>query len=83
MVTRDLYDLTFLSGTEQFGDEVTVTLDVDDADGMELRLATHLSRAIRRAGGDPSDLAECSIEIRGHGRQAVRMVFQTDTWVEE
>lgn len=82
-MTRELFDLTFLSGRDQFGDEVTVTLDVDDPDGMELALATHLSRAIRRAGGDPSDLAECSIEIRRHGYQAVRMTFQTDTWVEE
>jgi hypothetical protein len=82
-VTRELYDLTFVAPTGQFGDEVTVAVDLDDAEQVELTLATHLSAAIRRAGGDMSDLDECGIEVRRHGYQAVQFLFQTDTWVED
>lgn len=81
-MTRQLCDLTFLVDGE-FYEEITASVDLDDDEAAELTLATHLSRAIRSAGGDMSDLEGWAIDVRRHGYQAVAFTFQTDLWVEE
>lgn len=81
-MSRQLYDLAFYCNGE-FIDEITAGVDFDDEEAADLTLATHLARIVRDHGGDPSDLADCVVQIRRHGYQAVQMTFQTDLWVEE
>jgi hypothetical protein len=82
-MTRRFYDLRLLYRGNPTGQGVTASLDFEDADETEDKLARLMASAIRRDGGGSRDLGDYLLEVDDGVEDTPSVLFATNQWLED